>query len=104
MTLLFALSLSLWSCAKESCGAETAARPAFRYQNVVDRASKLSDEPYRPPPGVPDFLAKISYDAWRDIRFDPRQALWKKENLPFTVQFFHPGFYYDHSVPRCFMG
>ncbi len=95
---ILALSLCLWFCPTASRGNETAVKPAFRFQNLVDRADKLSKEPYRPPAGVPDFVAKISYDAWRDIRFDPQQALWKKENLPFTVQFFHPGLYYNHGV------
>jgi periplasmic glucans biosynthesis protein len=70
----------------------------FRYHEVVAMAQKLSEESYRPPSSIPDFLLGITYDAWRDIRFDPEQALWKKENLPFTVQFFHPGFYYERAV------
>lgn len=96
--LILSVLLCLWGC-PTAIGAEaTPSTPAFRFQNLVDRASKLSEEPYHPPAKVPDFLLNISYDAWRDIRFDAQQALWKKENLPFTVQFFHPGFYYDHSV------
>jgi glucans biosynthesis protein len=47
---------------------------------------------------VPEFLLKLSYDEWREIRFDPEQALWRREKLPFAVQYFHPGLYYDRTV------
>jgi len=47
---------------------------------------------------VPEFLTKMKFDEWRDIRFDSEQALWLKEKLPFTIQFFHPGLYYTKTV------
>jgi periplasmic glucans biosynthesis protein len=49
---------------------------------------------------VPDWMliGSLTYDQWRDIRFRPDQALWRDKNLPFQVQFFHPGLYYDHTV------
>ena len=47
---------------------------------------------------MPRWLREITYDQWRDIRFRPERALWRDKNLPFTVQFFHPGFYYDRTV------
>jgi len=75
-----------------------AALAAFSFQNVTEKAAKLAQKDYEDPPRVPDFLANINYDAFRDIRFDPEKALWKKEKLPFTLQFFHPGFNYLHPV------
>jgi glucans biosynthesis protein len=95
---VFAFLLCAFLCPSAGATQEKKKEPPFRYQNLVDRASKLSEESYEPPRNVPDFLLNITYDAWRDIRFDPPQALWKKENLPFTVQFFHPGFYYNYPV------
>ena len=47
---------------------------------------------------VPEWLLNINYDQWRDIRFRPQRALWRDEQLPFQVQFFHPGLYYDRTV------
>ena len=41
---------------------------------------------------------QISYDQWRDIRFRPDRALWRDQKLPFQVQFFHPGLFYDRTV------
>jgi glucans biosynthesis protein len=78
-------------------GAE--ARAAFGLEEVAERARKLAGAPYREPKGqVPDWLLNISYDQWRDIRFRPEQALWRAKKLPFQVQFFHPGLYYDRTV------
>jgi periplasmic glucans biosynthesis protein len=75
------------------------AKEGFSLQNVIDQARKLAKKPYVDHQGkVPDFLLKIKYDDWRDIRFKPDQALWLKDNLPFTVQFFHPGLYYNRTV------
>ena len=75
------------------------AADSFSYQKVIDQAGQLAAQPYQNPAGqVPDFLLKLDYDSWRDIRFKPEQALWRTEGLPFQVQFFHPGLYYDRPV------
>ena len=72
---------------------------AFDLEDVAAKARSLAAQPYHDTKGeVPDWLMKIDYDQWRDIRFRPDHALWKKSGLPFQVQFFHPGLYYDHTV------
>ena len=40
----------------------------------------------------------LTYDQYRDIRFNPNQALWATENLPFRAMFFHPGYLYREPV------
>ena len=71
----------------------------FTFDQVVAKAQQQVQEPYNPKDGlIPDFLLNIKYDAWRDIRFRPAKALWRDENLPFNVQFFHPGLYYPREV------
>ena len=80
-------------------GEALTAKNAFTFENVVQEAKKLSEEPYKSPKGeVPDPLLAINYDQWRDIRFKPDKSFWRKEGLPFTLQFFHPGLYYDRTV------
>ncbi len=80
-------------------GEALAAKSAFSFQNAVQEAQKLSEKPYKSPKGeVPDPLLAINYDQWRDIRFKPEKSFWRKEGLPFTLQFFHPGLYYDRTV------
>jgi glucans biosynthesis protein len=71
----------------------------FSLENVVKKARELAEEPFQDPGNqVPDFLLKMDYDQWRDIRFRPEKALWKTENLPFQAQYFHPGFLYNRTV------
>jgi glucans biosynthesis protein len=74
------------------------AQQGFSLQNVIDEARKLAKQPYRIEGRIPDFLLKIGYDDWREIRFEPSKALWANDKIPFTVQFFHPGFYYNRTV------
>src|SRR5262245_61577105 len=75
------------------------ARAAFDLDAVAERAKKLAASTYNEPKGqVPDWLLKLTYDQWRDVRFRPEEALWRAKKLPFQVQFFHPGLYYDRTV------
>ena len=72
---------------------------AFGIEDVAKRAKRLAAQPYREPDrSQPQWLREITYDQWRDIRFRPERALFLDKNLPFTVQFFHPGFHFDRLV------
>jgi glucans biosynthesis protein len=72
---------------------------AFDLDDVIAKAEQLAKTPFQAATGqVPEWLLKINYDQWRDIRFRPDRALWKDRRLPFQVQFFHPGLYYDRTV------
>ncbi len=73
----------------------------FGFTDVAARAEALAARPYEnTQKKVPEWMlvGSMSYDQWRDIRFRPDHALWREENLPFQVQFFHPGLYYDRTV------
>ncbi len=71
----------------------------FDLDAVAARAAKLAAEPFHEPKNqVPDWLLKISYDEWRDIRFRGDHALWRDTPSPFQIQFFHPGLYYNRVV------
>jgi len=79
--------------------AARAAASGFTLDQVAARAQKLAQDSYEDTRGpVPEWLSKITYDQWRDIRFRPEDTLWAKKRLPFQVQFFHPGLYYDRPV------
>jgi len=76
-----------------------AATHAFGIEDVAAKAQALAQQPFHDPKDqVPEWLIKISYDQWRDIRFRPDQALWADRHSPFQVQFFHPGLYYQRTV------
>ena len=72
---------------------------AFDLNELAEKAQQLAKESYHEPKQqVPDWLLKMTYDQWRDIRFRPEKALWHDQHLPFQVQFFHPGLYYNRIV------
>jgi glucans biosynthesis protein len=72
---------------------------AFDFEDVARRAQQLATHAYEDPAGsVPRWLLDIRYDQWRDIRFRPARSLWRDRRLPFSVQFFHLGLFYDRAV------
>lgn len=89
------------SCPADSQDQKVMASPKeiFSAEKVKDRAREMAKEPFQNPFGrIPAFLLELTYDQWRDIRFKPEKSLWRVEKLPFEVQFFHPGFYYNIPV------
>ncbi|MEK8089350.1 glucan biosynthesis protein G [Thermithiobacillus plumbiphilus] len=74
------------------------AAASFDFQTLVARAEKLARQPYQAAPEVPTFLKLLTYDQYRDIRYRPSEALWRREGLPFQAQFFHPGAFFPRSV------
>lgn len=79
--------------------AAQAQNPPFGLQDVEALARDLAAKPFEDNQGqVPQVLRTISYDQWRDIRFMPEKSLWRDEKLPFELQFFHPGLFYDRTV------
>ena len=72
---------------------------AFGFDEVAARAKAEAGRAYQTPPAVlPPELAALSYDQYRDIRFQPARALWKPEALPFELMFFHLGKFQTQPV------
>ena len=72
---------------------------AFGFADVDRRARELANRPYtKQTPQLPKALKDLTYDQTRDIRFDPARSLWREHNLPFEIQFFHLGGYFDQPV------
>ena len=89
LALLSGLLLATISCAAS----------AFDFRDVAERARSLADKPYeKPDTHLPKELLDLGYDEYRDIRFKPDKALWRGSKLPFELQFFHPGLYYNQEV------
>src|SRR5687767_15012078 len=60
--------------------AAPAQAPRFTHEDVVRRARDLASRPYDANiPALPDALAKLDFDSWRDIRFRPDRALLNGE-------------------------
>ena len=65
---------------------------AFDFEDVAARAREQAQKPYQSPSRKPPAeLQALTYDQYRDIRFRPDHALWRQENLPFELMFFHLG-------------
>ena len=82
-----------------------AACPQGRADDVFDfevlrfNAKMLAAKAFEQVPvSVPEPLLKLNYDQYRDIRFRPSESLWRRDRLPFELQFFHPGFTFDRPV------
>lgn len=67
------------------------AAAAWGLDDVAQLAAERASRPWQAPEAVPEALARLSYDQYRDIRFLPARALWRRESLPFEVAFFHVG-------------
>ncbi|MGL5390497.1 MAG: glucan biosynthesis protein G [Shewanella sp.] len=71
----------------------------FDGDSVVRLARKLAAKPYvalKDP--LPEGLAKLTYDEYRDIRFNPTASIWRDQGLPFQMQMFHRGFYFQDLI------
>jgi periplasmic glucans biosynthesis protein len=72
---------------------------AFDFNDVASRAKQLAATGYRKPESkAGKALTGLSYDQYRDIRFDPTQAYWRAAKLPFELAFFHQGMMFDAPV------
>jgi glucans biosynthesis protein len=71
----------------------------FGFDDVGARARQLAAAPYRKPENpLPRELQALTYDQYREIRFNPDRTLWRGAGLPFEVGFFHPGHYFGQPV------
>jgi glucans biosynthesis protein len=68
---------------------------------VAKIAEKRAHEPFHSPRvDLPDFLRadKLDYDKYREIEFRHDKALWADQDLPFRVEFYHPGYIYQEPI------
>jgi glucans biosynthesis protein len=77
---------------------QTPPQPRFGFEDVQRRAREVAAVAYEPPAALPEPLARLDYDSWRDIRFRPDRALLAQNGSPFRMQMFHPGFLFTRPV------
>ena len=82
--------------------AQTAGGPPvnrFGFEDVLKRARELAGAPFEvDPPPLPESVAKLDFDDWRDIRFRRDKALLGQEGGPFRLEMFHLGHLYPRPV------
>ena len=88
------------SAAAQTDAPPSAAAPApFGYQDVVRRAQDLAAAPFDSSiPPLPDGLANLDFDGWRDIRFKSDKPLLGQEGANFRLEVFHLGHLYKRPV------
>ena len=80
-------------------GIQLGAPAEFTTDVVRKLAIEKARKPYKPQPLIPDAWQNLSYDEYRMIWFDSRNALWQKEQeTPLKVDVFPPGLYYPRAV------
>ena len=64
----------------------------FGFDDVAKLAAQRAATPFKPrTEKLPEVLARLDYDHFRDIRFKPDRSLWRPEGLPFEIALFHEG-------------
>jgi glucans biosynthesis protein len=81
------------------CSGAESAEVDLKY--VAQRALERAQKPFHSPRAdLPRVLRQenLDYDKYREIEFRHDRALWAAEDLPFRVEFFHPGYLYQEPV------
>ncbi|MCE0506705.1 glucan biosynthesis protein G [Roseivivax sp. GX 12232] len=80
-------------------GMQLGAPSSFSRADVTRMARDLAAKSFEAPARIPEAWTNISYDDYRAIWFDHRNALWEPEGeLPFRVDFFAPGLYFPTPI------
>ncbi len=74
------------------------AASGFDFEDVKALAQERAGQAYKPPPAVPGFLGKLSYDEYRQIRFKPEHSWWRPSHSSFQVMPVAPGMFYRHVI------
>jgi len=94
--LILAIGLAL--AGRIAVGAESA---EVNLDYVAQRALERARKPFHSPRAdLPKVLRQenLDYDKYREIRFRRDKALWTEDDLPFRIEFFHPGYLYQEPV------
>ncbi len=70
----------------------------FDAELMRTRARALAAADYKPRPLIPASWRNLTYDQYRKIWFDGRNALWEGSQTPQRVDVFPPGLYFPQAV------
>ncbi len=79
-------------------GAARADSTPFTRDGVIAMARDLARHSYQPMPEVPQDWRDLSYEQYKSIWFRHDRALWHGTDVPYDVDFFHPGLYFPRPV------
>lgn len=84
--------------AQELSGLKLDAPKPFDAESVSRQARELAAKPYVPPEGISRDWRELSYDAFRGIWFDSRNALFSDTDGAVRADMFLAGLYFVHKV------
>ncbi len=79
-------------------GLQLGAAQAFSAADVRQLAAAKAAKPYQQRPLIPASWRDLTYDQYRKIWFDSRNALWENTDRPQRVDVFPPGLYFPRGV------
>jgi periplasmic glucans biosynthesis protein len=92
-------ALGIPAAASQARAQNPPAQKAFGYDDVIRRAQDLAGVALDGTVGtLPEAVAHLDFDAWRDIRFRPDKALFANSGSSFRLQTFHLGHLYRRPV------
>jgi glucans biosynthesis protein len=93
LLVLFFLPIVITAMSQSTCAAEP-----FTVSSLQVMARELSKQQFDPNRDKITFTRKWSYEEFHNLLFISENAYWKKENLPYTLEFFPLGWLYDRKV------
>ena len=70
----------------------------FDWDALQSRARDLAAQDYAPRPMIPESWRNLTYDQYRKIWFDGRNAIFEGSDAPLRVDLFPPGLYFPRPV------
>jgi len=65
---------------------------------VQKQAQTLVKKPYQAIPDMGEEVRNLSYHDYQNIHFISGKTLWRKEQLPFQMEFMHPGMQFNQAI------
>src|ERR1044071_7567277 len=97
------LAVILAALLSDATGGPSDVQPApvpaqFGFANIDRLAGEGAAKPFQDTsPKLPQPIANLSYDQYRDIRYRPQDAIWHGQSM-FEVQMFHRGVNFDKHM------
>jgi glucans biosynthesis protein len=71
----------------------------FSWEMLKEKAKALASSAYKPQSqDMPEALANLNYDQFRNIEFRSDKAIWNGTEQPYRVELFHDGYIYREPV------
>ena len=95
LAALAAVPTAAWA---QEPGLQLGQGTAFDAQTVTNLARARAKTDYVARPKIPEAWRNLSYDQYRQIWFDGRNALWEGTKTPQRLDVFPPGLYFPQAV------